>query len=69
VCRHIGVGWGCTTCLPTPSCVLKSCLGLSSLGPAGDPMKSRPTAVSDAIRLPKLKAFPGGSLYSLGCPK
>lgn len=25
--------------------------------------------MSDAIRLPKLKAFPGGSLYSLGGPK
>lgn len=25
--------------------------------------------MSDAIGLPKLKAFPGGSLYSLGCPK
>lgn len=26
-------------------------------------------AVSDAIGLPKLKAFPDGSLYSLGGPK
>lgn len=26
-------------------------------------------AVSDAIGLPEFKAFPGGSLYSLGCPK
>lgn len=25
--------------------------------------------MSDAIGLPKLKAFPGGSLYSLGGPK